>query len=85
MEEEDEKDESSGRLSRAKTKEEIHLDREHEIKITAERIIIPDWLVVDDWERSVLEILRERIQEGTNESVDVSSTLEGGSTKNGSV
>ena len=36
--------------SRMKTREEIHHDREHELKVTAKTIIIPDWLEVDDWE-----------------------------------
>jgi hypothetical protein len=47
-----------------KTREEIHRDREHELKVTAKTIIIPDWLEVDDWERNVLEILRMRLTEG---------------------
>jgi HPP family len=52
----------SGRLGRVKTREEIHYDREHEIKITKRRITIPNWLEVNDWERNVLEILRERLK-----------------------
>jgi hypothetical protein len=44
-----------------KTREEMHFDREHEIKITKKRVIIPDWLEINDWERNVLEILRERL------------------------
>lgn len=51
----------SHRLHVVKMLEQVHNEREHEIKITAKRITIPDWLEVDDWERSVLEILRERI------------------------
>jgi hypothetical protein len=31
-----------------KTREEIYRDREHELKVTAKTIIIPDWLEVDD-------------------------------------
>lgn len=57
-------------LSRTKTKEEIHLDREHEIKITTDKIIIPSWLDVSDWERSVLEIIRERLKEGAGEGFE---------------
>lgn len=55
-------DAESGRLGRWKTRVEMHFDREHEIKLTAKRIIIPDWLEVNDWERNVLEILRERLK-----------------------
>jgi hypothetical protein len=58
-----------GVSSRIKTREEIHLDGEHELKVTAKTIIIPDWLEVDDWERNVLEILRMRLKEGVNEVV----------------
>lgn len=55
-------DTERGRLSRVKTREEAHFDREHEIKITKKRVTVPDWLEVSDWERSVLEILRERLK-----------------------
>jgi HPP family len=59
--EEDFSDAESGRLGKVKTREEMHFDREHEIKITKKRVIIPDWLEINDWERNVLEILRERL------------------------
>jgi HPP family len=69
-EEEARTDAGSCRLSRVKTKEEMHFDREHEIKITSNKIIIPNWLQVNDWERSVLEIIRERLKEGVNQGID---------------
>ena len=49
-------------MSRVNTREGMHFEREHEISITAKHIIIPDWLEVNDWERNVLEILRERLK-----------------------
>lgn len=55
----------SHRLHVVKMLEQVHNEREHEIKITAKRITIPDWLEVDDWERSVLEILRKRLKVDT--------------------
>jgi hypothetical protein len=55
---EDDYDASSGRLSREKTREEIHFNHKHEMKKMAMRIVIPDLLVVNDCERTVLEILR---------------------------
>ncbi|KAF7509181.1 hypothetical protein GJ744_008241 [Endocarpon pusillum] len=55
-------DAGSRRASRVNTREGVHFEREHEITITAKHIIIPDWLVVNDWERNVLEILRERLK-----------------------
>jgi HPP family len=60
--EEELSDAESGRFGRVKTREEAHFDREHEIKITKRRVIIPDWLEMNDWERNVLEILRERLK-----------------------
>jgi hypothetical protein len=84
-EEEDDHDASSGRLSRVKTREEIHFDHEHEMKITAKRIIIPDWLVMNDWERSVLEILRERIKQGANEGLEDYSVRASQSIRSGCV
>lgn len=61
--EEEQSDAESGRrLSRVKTREEVHYDREHEIKITAKYIVVPDWLEMNDWERNILEILRERLK-----------------------
>jgi HPP family len=60
--EDDKSDAGSGRLSRIKTREEVHYDREHEIRISATRITIPDWLEINDWERNVLGILRERLK-----------------------
>jgi HPP family len=59
--EEEFSDAECGRLGRVKTREETHFDREHEMKITKRRVIIPDWLEINDWERNVLEILRERL------------------------
>lgn len=70
--EEEEEDAKSGRLYRVKTREEMHFDREHEIKITAKSIVIPDWLAVDDWERNVLDILRALVRESADEWVDPS-------------
>ena len=55
-------DAERGSLGRFKTRDEMHYDREHEINITATRITIPDWLEVNDWERNVLGILRERLK-----------------------
>ena len=55
-------DAGSGPLSRIQTREEVHYNREHEIKISATRITIPDWLEINDWERNVLGILRQRLK-----------------------
>lgn len=60
--EEEFSDVGSRGVGRVNTREGIHFDREREIKITAKHIIIPDWLEVDDWEKNVLEILRERLR-----------------------
>ena len=45
----------------------------HEIKINVDRVLLPSWLEVDSWERSVLEILRLRIAEGVTEASSVDS------------
>jgi hypothetical protein len=67
MEEKSGKDHS--RSSSMKTRDEIHLDPEHELKVSAKTIIIPDWLVLDDWEKNVLEIVRTRLMESVTEGV----------------
>ena len=51
-----------GCLGRVKTWEEVHHDREQEIRINAARFIIPDWLEINDWESNVLGILRQRLK-----------------------
>ncbi len=62
-EREDEKsDAASDRLGKVKTWEEVHYAREREIRIRACRITTPDWLEINDWERNVLEILRQRLK-----------------------
>lgn len=60
--EKEESDARSGRLDQVETWGELHYIREHEIKINEGRITIPDWLEINDWERNVLEILRERLR-----------------------
>ena len=58
----------AGLPSTVTTRQAMHLDHEHELRITAMAITIPDWLEIDDWERNVLEILRTRLTEGMNET-----------------
>ena len=68
--EEVQSDAEAGRLNRPKTRDEMHFDREHEMRITAKKITIPDWLEVNDWERNVLEILRERLKVSSDSDVE---------------
>lgn len=68
--EKEQSDAASGHLNRMKTKEEIHYEHEHEIKITADRIVIPDWLEIDDWEKNVLQILRHRLKVAVNDGME---------------
>jgi CBS-domain-containing membrane protein len=49
-------------LRRVKTQMEMHYERDHQITMTATRVTVPDWLEMNDWERNVLEILRERLR-----------------------
>jgi len=67
---EEQSDAESSGLSSEKTREETHCDREHEIRITAKNITIPDWLEINDWGKNVLEILRERPKVSSDAGVD---------------
>jgi len=44
--------------------------RDNRSGVVSVEIIIPDWLEVNDWERSVLQIIRERLKEGVNEGTE---------------
>lgn len=38
--------------------------REHRIILETGRIVVPDWMQVDDWELSILETLQQRLKNG---------------------
>jgi hypothetical protein len=38
--------------------------REHQILIESQRIVVPDWMKIDDWELSILETLQQRLNHG---------------------
>ena len=60
--------EATEELRNLKTRETLHEEREKEIKISAKRIVVPDWLELNDWEKSVIEIIKQRLVEGLDDN-----------------
>ena len=44
--------------------------REHQLLIETHRIVVPDWMKIDDWELSILETLQQRLNHGPGDEED---------------
>jgi hypothetical protein len=57
---------SSTEASRNNVQDRVFRAREHQILIESHRIVVPDWMHIDDWELSILETLQQRVDHGPN-------------------